>query len=249
MDISSACLHQLLVYNWMHMAFAMVRVYFIAIIVISGILLGSRKTYLNVWMVYAATVVFGSLLKEWFKIELFTPWGYGYGFPSTHMQALTAAWGYWLLRQKKLWLVILWLIVLTLTMPSVVYFECHTWTCVWGGVLFGMAELPVIFWLEKNNRLKQGLFVWVMCCAVLWLMCSNVQTHLMPPLACFMGVFIGIRSAYAVKQWMGIGAILIVCIWLSDVIKSSSIDYYLGLASIAFILTCLPNFKLLKHYK
>lgn len=248
MDTSSAYLHQLLVHNWMSMAFVMVRVYFIAIIVISGILLGSRKTYLNVWLVYAATAVFGSLLKEWFQIELFTPWGYGYGFPSTHMQALTAAWGYWLLRQKKLWLVVLWLTILALTAPSIVYFKCHTWICVWGGIVFGILELPMVFWLEKNNRLEQGLFVWVVCCAVLWLMCSNTQTRMMEPLACFIGVLIGMKSSYALKQWIGIGAILIICTWLSDVIKSSSIDYYLGLASIAFILTCLPNFQLLKHY-
>lgn len=95
-------------------------------------------------------MVFNTLLKYLFKVPLFPHLGVGYAFPSGHMHASAAFYGYLLYRSDKKYIKFILGILICCLGFSLIYCRFHDLKDVVGALLFAALEITAYHFLHKH---------------------------------------------------------------------------------------------------
>ena len=207
----------------------------------AGILLHRRERYLNAVLILTAIMFWNALLKSWFKVPLFPHLGNGYAFPSGHMHAAAVFYGYVLLSVRKPWTCLLYILICVGEGAALVACLYHDWLDVCGALGFTIAELWIIFKIEKNKSFHNILFAFITACLGLWYvtMQQAVPLWLWGTFLIFCGTFFGMKIANV--SYFHRFLILMFGIVLYKVFSDTVSNLILKQALLGFFLTCLPT--------
>lgn len=108
-----------------------------------GFIVFDRKIWGQALFLLLFTVILNVLLKYFFHVPLLPHLGKGFAFPSGHMQAAVAFYGWLILSYRHLIFRFVLLTVLTGIGFSLIYFHYHTLIDVLGAVGFGSLSLSI----------------------------------------------------------------------------------------------------------
>jgi membrane-associated phospholipid phosphatase len=125
---------------------------------ILGFTLHKRMVFGHAFFLLLITIIFNAVLKSIFQVPLSPSVGKeGFAFPSGHMQASVAFYGWLIYSFSSLFLRILLLLLLGSIGWSLVYFSYHNWIDILGAVTFALLTLfsyqraiDSTVWLKKR---------------------------------------------------------------------------------------------------
>ncbi|GHU23754.1 hypothetical protein FACS189472_16720 [Alphaproteobacteria bacterium] len=138
-------------------------------IIICGILFHRRDYYGTAACFVCFVMIFNKLLKDFFKVPLFPHLGNGYAFPSGHMHAAAAFYGYICYKTSDYKIKIAIIILLGCIGFSLVHCHFHDWFDVGGALLFAALEISLLHFLKNRFGLK---FIAIIA---VFLSCINVS--------------------------------------------------------------------------
>ena len=118
-------------------------------IIAFGFVAFERKIWGQALIIFLFTVLLNSLLKYCFHVPLMPHLGKGFAFPSGHMQASFAFYGWLIISYRNFLLRSLLSIILMGISFSLIYFHYHTLIDVLGAVGFGSLELIIYYYCTK----------------------------------------------------------------------------------------------------
>ncbi len=118
--------------------------------VVVGMIFHKRELYAKAACFLLFVMIFNTLLKLLFKVPLFPHLGNGYAFPSGHMHAAAAFYGYILYESKNRYVSGLIVIILSLLGLSLVHCNFHDCFDVLGAVGFTCLEFAVYHALSSK---------------------------------------------------------------------------------------------------
>lgn len=118
--------------------------------VVLGMIFHRRDLYAKAASFLLWVMIFNTLLKYLFKVPLFPHLGNGYAFPSGHMHAAAAFYGYIIYKTNNRIVKIALGILLFCLGFSLIYCHFHDLMDVAGAFGFAMAELAVYHYVYKN---------------------------------------------------------------------------------------------------
>ena len=229
-----------LINDVMHVLFVLVRVYMVGVICAPGILFHQARLYKNAFLLFCCASVWNDALKQWFAVPFNPEWGDFYGFPSGHMHAFTLFYGYLSHAIRKRWRWIFWGCVCAICACDILYCNCHTGTSVFGGLLFGCAELPLILKCSRSKRFPFILFVWS-CISFALCHCSPNPMLTKPahPFLIAAGMYGGLLAIRRYR-WLRWFAIPLLIYLIADV-HWDWLRWYVALPLLGFTVAWLPN--------
>lgn len=119
-------------------------------IVILGVIFHKRDIYAKAACFLLWVMIFNTLLKYLFKVPLFPHLGHGYAFPSGHMHAAAAFYGYIIYKTNNKIVKIALGILLCCLGFSLIHCHFHDLKDVAGALIFCAAELAVYHYIYSN---------------------------------------------------------------------------------------------------
>ena len=122
--------------------------------VVAGMIFHKRELYAKAACFLLFVMILNTLLKQLFKVPLFPHLGNGYAFPSGHMHAATAFYGYILYESKNKYVSSLIVVILSLLGWSLIHCNFHDCFDVLGAVGFACLEFTVYHALSSKFSAK-----------------------------------------------------------------------------------------------
>ncbi len=122
--------------------------------VVVGMIFHKRELYAKAACFLLFVMILNTLLKQIFKVPLFPHLGNGYAFPSGHMHAAAAFYGYILYESKNKYVSSLIVTILSLLGWSLVHCNFHDCSHVLGAIGFACIEFAVYHALSSKFSAK-----------------------------------------------------------------------------------------------
>lgn len=144
-------------------------------IVVLGMIFHKRDLYAKAVCVLLWVMIFNTLLKHLFKVPLFPHLGPGYAFPSGHMHAACAFYGYILYKVDNKYVKIFLGMLLSCIGFSLIHCHFHDFIDVSGAVVFAIAELAIYHFTSNKFRDKIVGYIAVLSAIVIMITLNYVH--------------------------------------------------------------------------
>ncbi|MCC8398105.1 MAG: phosphatase PAP2 family protein [Rickettsia endosymbiont of Labidopullus appendiculatus] len=147
--------------------------YVVLIPVIIGGLFIRRTIFAQALFLLAFTIIFNAVLKSFFQVPLNPKIGKGFAFPSGHMQASVAFYGWVIWSMHNNILTILLSIVILGIGASLIYCGYHNLYDVLGGIVFAILTIGLLHYIVKLNIMEKYPFLigYLLLAVIILMMC------------------------------------------------------------------------------
>ncbi|MDR1334709.1 MAG: hypothetical protein LBJ19_00305 [Holosporaceae bacterium] len=193
----------------------------VIVFIIMGILFHRSDDYETAACFVCFVMIFNQLLKDLFKVPLFPHLGSSYAFPSGHMHAAMAFYGYIFARTKNIFAKAALVMLLGSIGFALVYCNFHDWIDVLGAVGFGITEICIYLFVRRrvSEKIIAGL-VLGLSLLIMLMMChyaGAIKSHV------WLAMYTLVSIIVCKKLWGGITLPDLKCKLLSTVLIFASI--------------------------